>query len=254
MGKLLLSILTVMAAAAATRSFDVASVKTNKLGSAGGEGRTTEKIDHSPMSLTMTNVTLSSCIKWAWGVENYQISGAPGWLTTERYDIAAKTAAHASDDELHQMLQELLVERFHFAFHREHKDLPIYALVTGRNGPKFHKSAVSGPPSMRPSEGSLVFQNVSMAELATRFASRPLKVDRPVIDKTGLNEAYDFSLKFAGNAAELKSTLEGMDRGDSSGASIFTIVQEQLGLRLEPRKGPVEILVVDGASKVPVDN
>jgi len=93
-----------------------------------------------------------------------------------------------------------------------------------------------------------------MTDFANRLTTRPLKVDRPVIDKTGLNGSYDFSLTFAGNAAELKSNLEGLDRGTGSGPSIFTVVQQQLGLKLEPRKGPVEILVIEQASKVPVEN
>ncbi len=250
----LLSVLVVVAATAATRSFDVASVKTNKLGSAGGEGRTNEKIDHSPLSVTMTNVTLNSCIKWAWSVEDYQIASAPGWFATERYDIAARTVARASEDELRRMLQQLLAERFHLSLRHEIKDLPVYALVAARSGPRLHPSASGGAPSMRPVEGSLVFQNFSMADLASRFAARPLKVERPVIDKTEIKGSYDFSLKFAGNAAELKSSLEGMDRGDGSGPSIFTVVQEQLGLKLDPRKGPVELLVVERADKAPVDN
>jgi len=255
MSKLLVTVLAVMTAAGATRSFEVASVKINKLGSLGGEGRTIEKIDHSPISLTMTNVTLISCIKWAWGVDDYQITAAPQWFNTERYDIAAKTTAQASDGELRQMLQQLLTERFHLALRNEHKDLPVYALVTDREGLKLSESVAGGQPGMRPVEGSLVFHNVSMTDFAHRLTTRPLKVDRPVIDKTGLNGSYDFSLTFAGNAAELKSNLEGLDRGTGSGGpSIFTVVQQQLGLKLEPRRGPVETLIVEQASKVPGEN
>jgi uncharacterized protein (TIGR03435 family) len=150
------------------------------------------------------------------------------------------------------MLQALLADRFQLSSHKMMKDLPVYALVKTKNGAKLRAAAGDGASSMRPSERGLTFLNFSMDEFANRLPSRPLSVDRPVLDKTGLEGSYDFNLNLADNAADVKSTLEGMERG--RGPSIFTVIQEQLGLRLEPQKGPVEILVIDHLEKVATAN
>jgi len=254
MKMLCLLMFTALAANAAPAAFDVASVKSNRTGSMGGEGHTREKIEHSPISLTMTDVTLNSCLKWAYGVRDFQISGAPGWFATERYDINAKAPGPVSEDELKAMMQTLLAERFRLMLRIEKKELPVYALSVAKNGPNLHPATGVTPATMLPTGGGLVFQNVSMADFADRLATRPLRVDRPVVDKTGLNGEWDFTLKFAENAAELKSSLEGMEKGDPGGPSLFTVIQEQLGLRLEPARSSVDTLVIEHADKIPVEN
>jgi uncharacterized protein (TIGR03435 family) len=151
------------------------------------------------------------------------------------------------------MMQTLLAGRFKLALHRETKDLPVFALVVGKNGPKFHESAAGDvKSSMRPSGGGLEFRNFTMTEFAEQLSARPLKVDRPVLDKTELKGPFDFTLKLADNTLELKHTLEGIEKGE--GQSISTIIQQELGLKLQPQKGPVEILVIDGAEKIPSEN
>ena len=197
----------------------------------------------------MRNVSLRSCIQWAYRVRGYQISG-PGWLTSERYDIVAKTSSPAADDQLRPMLQRLLADRFQLALHRETKELPVYWLVAGKRGPKLRAAAGEGNSSMRPAGGGLEFRNFSMPELADRLSARPFSVDRPVLDKTGINGLFDFTMKLADNDAELKRTLEGMERG----ASDFALFLEQLGLTLQAQKGTVEILVIDRAEKAPIGN
>lgn len=230
-------------------SFEVASVRVNPRGSAGGEGRERESIVASPGSLTMTNVTLNSCLRWAYGVRDFQISGAPGWFDTERYDIAARPSGPVSGREMKTMVQTLLAERFHLALRRQKKDLPVYALVAGKNGPKLRASSAEGPGGMRPGDGNLIFQKISMQEFADRLSARPFSLDRPVIDRTDLNGTYDFELKLADNATELKHSLERND-----GPSISEVVQQQLGLKLEPQKSPLDFLVIEHAGKIPVAN
>ncbi len=247
-----------LAAAAVSRTlaaadFAVASVKPNLMGNAGGEGSEREKIAISPAGLTMRNVSLRSCIRWAYGVRDYQISG-PGWMASQRYDIAANSASPASGEELRAMMQKLLAGRFKMALHRESKELPVYAMVVGKKGGKMQPAA-GGGSSMRPVGGALVFNNYSMAELAERLATRPFNLDRLVLDRTGLDGAFDFTLKFAENENELKHTLEGMEQGSADqGLSMFTILQEQLGLNFKARKAPVESLVIEHAEKVPAEN
>jgi uncharacterized protein (TIGR03435 family) len=234
---------------AESQTFEVVSVKPNKIGNAGGEGSNRETIQASPGTLTMRNVTLITSLRWAYGVRDFQISG-PSWMGTERYDISAKAAGAASEEQMRTMLQAALAERFKMALHRESKELPVYALVTSKKGMKLTPSAVDSPGHMSPEGGDLVFQNFSMEELADRLSTIPFKVDRPVVNETGLTGRFDFHLKFASSSAELKTALEGMDRG----VAVFSYFQEQLGLRLEGRKAAMELLVIDHAEKVPVEN
>ncbi len=235
------------------QTFDVASIRINRSGTAGGEGRTNESIATAPGSLTMKNVTLRSCLKWAYGVKDFQISNAPGWFATERYDIVAKAGTPANDAELRTMLRVLLNERFHLTLREEQKQLPVYALVPAKSGPKLKPAtAANEPPSMRPGDGAMDFKNVSMPDLADRLAVRPYNLDRPVVDKTGLTGAFDFSLKFADNAAELKSAMEDMDRG--RGPSVFTLIQQQLGLKLDPQTSSLPSLTIQQAEKIPAEN
>ena len=234
------------------QTFDVASVRINTLGSGGGEGRTDETITSSAGSLILKNVTLASCVKYAWTVRDFQVTGEPDWFSTKRYDIWAKALGPAADAELRKMLQSLLAERFQLRVRLEPKQLPVYALVVARTTLRLKTSAGTDPASMRPAEGVLEFRNTSMPEFAERLASRPLNLDRPVVDETGLNGGYDFSMKFANNTVELKQALEDIERG--TGPSILSVVQEQLGLKLEPRKAPLPVLVVEHAVELPREN
>src|SRR4051812_44111665 len=233
--------------------FEVASVKPNRMGNAGVEGSEREKITVSPNGITMRNVSLRSCIRWTYGVRDYQISG-PGWISSRRYDIAANAPGPVSVPDLKLMMQKLLSDRFKLTLRRESKDLPIYAMVTGKKGTKM-KPASGGDGGMLPTDGALVFRNYSMPELAERLGARPFKLDRLVLDKTGLEGAFDFEIKFGDNAAEMKHTLEGMEQGGADqGTSIFTILQEQLGLSFKAQKAPVESLIVERAEMVPTEN
>jgi uncharacterized protein (TIGR03435 family) len=246
-----LIVATGLAAAQRAPVFEVASVRVSQLAKSGGEGATREGLELSPGSLRMHNISLRSAIRWAYGVMDFQISG-PGWLAAERYDIVAKAPDSKGADRMRPMLQALLAERFRMAVHRETKDLPLYALLVGKKGPKMEPAKAGGPAAMRPNGGALEFRNTSMPELAERLTTRPFRMDRPVIDQTGLPGAFDFTLKLAGGGAELKSTLEQAELQQDT--SLFRGALQDLGLRLEARKGPVEIVVVDRSEKVPLEN
>jgi len=235
------------------QKFDVASVRIDKAGSAGGEGQTGETITSTPGTLIMHNVTLRSCMKWAYGLRDFQISGGPAWISNERYDISAKAAGPADDAELRKMLRTLLVQRFQLEAREETKQLPVYALVVVRAKAGLKPAAdESGRASMRPGDGALEFRNTSMADFVERLAGRPLVVDRPVVDRTGLTGEYDFSLKFADSAEHLKGALEDVDRG--TGPSLFSVIQEQLGLKLESQKSDLPVLVIERAVEDPGAN
>lgn len=232
--------------------FSVASVRSNLAGNAGGEGTERDSITISPERLIMRNVSLRSCIRWAYNLRDSQISG-PGWLGSQRYDIAANAPGQVSLDEMRLMMQKLLGDRFKLSIHRETKLLPVYAMTVKKSGKL--NPASGGPTRMLPTGGAIEFRGFSMAELAERLGSRPFKLDRFVVDKTGLDGLYDFTVKLADDASHLKHTLEGMERGNADGApSIISSLQEQLGLSFKPGKAPISSLFVEHAEKVPTGN
>ncbi len=190
---------------------------------------------------------MSSCIKWAYQMKDYQISG-PAWLSEERYDITAKAADPTGTQQLRQMLQTLLANRLQLRIHRETKDLPVYALVVTKSGPKLHKAEPDSNTYMRGENGSFAFRGTSMPQFAEDLSTLR-QVDRPVLDRTGIPGVFDFNLKFGESNDELKRALVAGD-----GPSIFTLIQEQLGLKLEARKGPVEMLVIVHVVRAPEEN
>jgi uncharacterized protein (TIGR03435 family) len=257
---------------------------------------------NDPGQITYTNVTLYNVLISAYGVKDFQISG-PAWLDSERYDIVAKVPRGATKAESKVMMQNLLAERFKLTLHREKKELPMYALVVGKNGPKLKESVEDpaaaaamrqptmgkdGFPVMPPglaslgakslkmmnggSGASMTASHQSMAEFAETLSSR---LDLPVVDMTGLTGKYDYTLSFSAEGLGRMRlpgglappppvappsgeggpgmAMAGAPDGQSS-PDLFTAVQEQLGLKLEQRKGPVELLVIDHLEKVPIEN
>jgi uncharacterized protein (TIGR03435 family) len=206
------------------QKFEAASVKPNTSGS----GHSTTDVDGN--TLQMTNRTLRQIIMWAYDLSADQISGPP-WLETEHFDIVAKTASGSPKPV---MMQALLADRFKLAAHTETKEFQVYALVVAQNGPKMKKAA-PGDDDMNSSSGHATAHSVTMDHLAA-FLSRPrMGLGRPVVDKTGLAGVFDFTLSWTPEA-------------------IFTAIEEQLGLKLEPQKAPIEILIVDHAEKIPTEN
>ena len=194
--------------------------------------------------MTCTNVSLKKLLVRAYSLKDYQVTG-PDWINTELYSILASMPADTTGDDLLEMLQGLITERFQLATHREMKDMPVYELVVGKTGSKL-KPVEYGRGSTSMTQGKLVAQGVPVRNLVEQL-SRLL--NRPVLDKTGMIGAFDFTLEFApeGRSSDAAGDLP-------VSPSVFTAVQEQLGLKLEPRKAPVEVLVVDKAERVPVGN
>ncbi len=201
--------------------------------------------------LTLEAMSVSDLVSWAYNVKPWQVAKGPEWTgaslekdrtildDAKRFDIQAKAEGEAQHtvEEFRQMLQSLLAERFHLAVHRETRETPVYVLVIDKNGPKFRESAPEAKGILRMSgRGKIVASGGTMVQL-TNWFSHANGVDRPVLDETGLTGRYDFSLEWANAAAT--------DAADSTAPSIFTAVREQLGLKLEPRRAPVEVLVID---------
>jgi uncharacterized protein (TIGR03435 family) len=300
---------------AATPSFEVATIKAAapptmkgtgdgnmriamRMGAQGGPGTS------DPGQITYSNMSVKNLMVTAFGVKTYQVSG-PTWMDTERFDIVAKVPKGSSKDDVKLMLQNLLAERFKLTLHREKKDLPMYALVVGKNGPKLKESPPDDPNAtvdeaaaqqkekqamdnamrttvrdggmpppmpgggpgtrmmMMPGRMRMMSTKQTMAQFAEALGNQ---MDRPVVDQTGLTKNYDITLEFAPEGMVGRG-MPGMppppppgdggmprDADSQAAPSLFTALQEQLGLKLEQKKGPVDLLVVDHLEKTPTEN
>jgi len=237
----LMAVCGLVAQADAPPAFEAASVKPNHSGSGSSSS-------HSrPANIQMTNVTLRGIITSSYRIKDYQLTG-PEWLRSERFDIVAKAPFGTNEDQMALMMRTLLAERFKLETHHETKDFPAYGLVVARSGFHTQPADATGGTGMDSSNddkgGELKAQRIPMARLAEWISSR---MDRPVLDMTGIAGAYDFNLKFSLERANSDS--------DTPKYPVLPLArQEQLGLRLEKRTAPIEILVVDRAEKVPIEN
>jgi uncharacterized protein (TIGR03435 family) len=222
---------------AQTPSFEVASIKAGDADARGSSfGTDSDK-------LTMRNVTLKDCIQWAYGLKDYQVSG-PNWIESQRYVILAKAPAVVPEPQIKVMLQGLLADRFKLTVHRETKERAVYQIVVAKNGPKLDADASPGafPRFTLNGAGHLRGQTASITGLAEQLSKW---LDKPVLDRSGLSQTYDFKLTWIpGDGERLRGAA-----GDTDGPSIFAAMEEQLGLRLEAAKGPVEFLVIDHVEK-----
>lgn len=200
--------------------------------------------------MTATNVSLRQLIVFAYQVHDFQIAG-PDWLGSERFDIQAEGAEWANRPERPIILQNLLVERFKLALRHETKELPIFALVVAKNGLKLQSVDPNGTSGITSSRGSMTLEKASMKEIVDSLSQR---VDRPVIDETGLTGAFNGALHWTPDDAQPSPGGTGDSAASDTGPSLFTAVQEQFGLKLIPQRGPVEVLVIDHVEKVPAEN
>ena len=204
--------------------------------------------------VTTTNVTVSWMIKLAYNVHADQISGAPSWVDSERYDTVGQsdTPGEPSRDQMKLMIQKLLIDRFQLKFHTEKKELPVYAMVLAKGGPKLTVSAAD--PNAFPGIGfgrepgviSLIGRNTGLNGVANGLQSNIL--DKPVVDRTGLTGRYDFQLRFTPDPIQLAnfSGLEPPAAADlNAPPDIFTAFEQQLGLKLQATKAVVDVMVID---------
>ena len=250
-----------------TLQFEIASVKPNNSGSQNSNMEL-----HPGGRITGTNFVLAGLMRTIFNLQPYQLVNAPEWVDTARFDLEAKADREysAREDalapELLAMLRNLLADRFTLAFHREMREMPVYALATvktdGTFGPQLRRSTVDceadaaralaarrdGTPAAQGSgvkpivrcristnAGRITGTGTTISELMRRLGT-PL--GRPVVDRTRLTGVFDLDLKWAAEQTP-----------DAPGPSLFTAIQEQLGLKLEPQRAPVEVLVIDRIEK-----
>jgi uncharacterized protein (TIGR03435 family) len=263
-----------------TPRFEVASIKPTAPQANGQHGITMHggPGTSDPTRMAWTNVSVTLILKVAANAYLYQII-RPAWLDSQLYDISANIPPGATKEQFHQMLLNLLAERFNLVLHRESREYQGFELVAGKNGAKLRESApvlsgdadavpadTAGPPktdakgfpqmdrpgvavTMKMEPGArvpsvfLAAREQALGELVHMLGEQ---LGRPVVDKTGLTGKYDYTLEFPAQ--------ESLDAADDSGPGIRTAVQEQLGLKLEPKKVPLEMLIVDHADKAPSGN
>ena len=233
--------------APATPQFEVASVKPS-------DPASTISMSRSGYRFTTTNTSLEMLILWAYDIRKDRLFGKPKWLDSVAYDIVAKTSEDTPlagiVPQMRLMMQSLLAARFQLQVHRETRELPMYDLVVNKGGPKVQlKEAVDSPaPNRNPfsmtSRGRLSGVQVSTGMLARVLSDQ---LGEAVEDKTGLNGIFDFTLEWVPD-------IDAMTAAVKNGPSIFTAIQEQLGLKLEARKGPVQVLIIDRLESTPVQN
>jgi uncharacterized protein (TIGR03435 family) len=239
--------------AQAAPSFELASIRPHVFNDA--TGRDCTGLSISGNRVTIRCFTMRILIMQAYDVKLYQVSGWENWLTEANtsYDIAAEAASGTTPtiEQARRMLQTLLADRFQLKLHHETKELPVYALIVDKNGPKLKESSTEAKTSMSFDlgiKGSITAQKVSMSQLASFLMN---DVERPVFDKTGLAGNYAFRLDWIrDHAIQIPGLPPEEDPApDSGGPSIFTALQEQLGLKLESQKAPIDLLVVDHAGR-----
>jgi uncharacterized protein (TIGR03435 family) len=239
------------AAAIQPPAFDVISVKPNK-SSLGAYGLVTTEFTAD--GFRGTNVPIHSLLLQAYGLHEGEIIGEPAWANSEVFDIEAKVAgpdvaafSKLDSDQLQAMLRQILTERFKLTVHRESRELPVYALSVAKGGPKLKESAIDPSVSASARRGGGV--RMSMGMISANECTIPYflsmlsrQLGRTILDRTGLTGNYDFTLRWSPDNGAT-SASEGAQ--DDTLPSIFTAVQEQLGLKLESTKAPASVLVID---------
>jgi uncharacterized protein (TIGR03435 family) len=236
-------------AANANAVFEVATIKPSKPDQPGRAFRVNGR------EFSTINTSVSDLITFAYGLHARQITGAPAWLESDKYDLLAKPDGEGqpNDKQWKTMLQKLLADRFKLTFHRDKKELSVYAITVGKSGPKLTKS--EGDPNGLPSLffrslGNLPARNATIADLAGVLQGAVL--DRPVVDQTGIAGRYDFQLQWTPDQSQFISMGAKVPPPPDDPAAppdLFTAIQQQMGLKLESVKAPVEAIVIDKVEK-----
>lgn len=231
--------------------FEVASIRPSNgesSRSSGGPGT------GSPERFAASNVPLSDLVRWAYDVSAYAFK-APDWSRSARFDVEAKIPPGASREQFRLMLQDLLIERFGLKAHYEKQQMRVYTLTISKGGPKLKKSIPKTADSSSVADRSYVIANKDRSVI--RAVNEPIGYlavqlsslfDLPVTDTTGLTEKYDFTVSWKPDL----SIADSMD--PSIHSSVFSALEQELGLKLEPARAPVDMLVVDHIERVPTDN
>ncbi len=241
------------ASPAVAPSFDVASIRQNTTST---DGHNHIYNDHSESHFRTVNVSLKDLVQYAYGLPKSQILGGAPWFDTTMFDVDSKSDATVDaqlkalpDAEARKqkqlMVQALLADRFQLKTHQETRELPIFNLVLAKGGPKFKPSEANGTTVSTNTGGGIQRIHVQGSDNTIELLARELAalLGRVVVDKTGIGARYDLTLRWTPDDRPAPM-LNGAPYPNPP-PDIFTAIQEQLGLKLEPAKGPVPVLVID---------
>jgi uncharacterized protein (TIGR03435 family) len=227
------------------QSFEVASVKIAPVLNGDLYRNNLGAVQHD--TVTFTNASLADCIRFAYGLTSDAQLAGPDWIKSKevRYDIVAKTLPDTPPEQVLRMMQALLAERFKLALHPENRELAYYALVIAKGGSKMREAtdAPASAPTGVQGQLRIISNRMPMSRVAT-LLSRYMRAC--VVDQTGLKGPFEVNLVWTPDDRPVPD--------EERGPSVFTAVREQLGLRLESHKGPMEVLIVDHAEKTPTEN
>jgi len=243
-----------MMAADADPSFEVATIKPTDPDTQG------RRINADGRNFVTQNTTLADLIKFAYRINGKQIVGAPEWFDSERFSINAVSDGHGapSDKQWRMMVQKLIAERFKFKTHTEKRELSVYVLSVGKDGPKNLTKSLSTEIlprlSIVPDPAGFVssVQNATLKEYAD-IALQGMLLDRPVLDQTGITGRYDFKITFMPDESVFGGHGPAPPTSDNPAPNFFTAIQEQLGLKLDAVRAPADVMVIDHVER-PSDN
>lgn len=240
-----------MMAADADPAFEVTTIKPNNTGATSIQQLTVQGRNFKTRASS-----LSDLIGFAYQMQAKQIMGGPQWIDTERYDVDGVPDKEGTPnaDQLRVMVQKLLAERFQLTFHHDKREMAAFVLTPGKTGPKLTPTQMKGPlpgMGMSPGKGGL---SMSMMNATTNdFTSflQALVLDRSVVDQTGIAGRYDFQMTFTADETQFNGHAPKLppDSSVEAAPSLFDAVQQQLGLKLESKKAPVDTLVIDKVQK-----
>ncbi len=232
-------------------TFEVTSVKHSHLNTSSSHSR----MDNG--CFTASNVTVKNLMQYtAFNLPEPRILGGPKWLNSERFDIAAKLDAATLEQWNHldrqqhslagrAMFQQLLADRFHLRYHWETRTLPIYALVVAKNGPHLHPSTQTDYDTDT-NDGQIAAKGITLVQFAQTLTQElSSELGRVITDQTSLPGRFDITLNWTPNTGESQHPAGSDPAAPDAGPSIFTAIEDQLGLKLNPTKGPVQVLIID---------
>ncbi|MGD0871268.1 MAG: TIGR03435 family protein [Bryobacteraceae bacterium] len=236
--------------------FEVAEIKVSKPG-------VEQSGSINPGRIEVFGITMKEMLNFAYDVEEDKIAGAPKWTDTDHFDLIAKTPSAVPFESMRVMLQNLIVQKFKFTFHKEDQPMPVFALTVGKRSTKLKDADPSNRSACTRTagDGTITYacQNTTMAQLAEKVRSAaPGYITRPVVDLTGLKGAFDFAITWAPSQLIAAGAGRGADPAVAStptgGLTFFEAIDKQLGLKLESQKYPQPVMVIDHLERLPADN
>jgi uncharacterized protein (TIGR03435 family) len=204
--------------------------------------------------LVTADTSLVDLMMFAYGIHPLQIMDGPEWLKTDKFDVVVQPSlpGRPSTAQMRSIVQKLLADRFKLAFHHAQRELPVYRIVAAKGGPKLtpttDEARAANTAAVGISSGQMTVRNATVKEFAS-LMQRYVRLDRPIVDHTGIAGKYDYQLSWTPDFSQFDGHPPGPARNDENAPTLYTAMQEQLGLKLEPAREPTDVMVIDGVAR-----